>query len=246
MRGDDGNGYYGTGFTLTATVKPRPAPPTVTSRDIINAVADGHTPPAVPDIRNREDLLNAVAYTLLQTRGLDSPLRITGPEAQLFHKRTSSQYGYQGPYYAGAWYGFKQATMFYFTDMEDGVSLVLRDLANGTEAYAAKLYAFTQRVRASKTPFHTFVTGYALKGNTATVNGKRVPATDFLLSEVCGFHGDNIDPKGSYIPYHYFFYTGKTYGARILKHREGGRGDVTICSDSQSVWALNTQKGTAS
>lgn len=244
VRGDDGNGYYGTGFTLTATVKPRPAPPAVTPQDIIKAIAGKHPLPPIPDIRGREALLNAVAYTLLQTRGFDSPLRITGPEAQLFHKRTSSQYGYQGPYYAGAWYGFKQATMFYFTDMEDGVSLVLRDLANGTDTYAAKLYAFTQRVRASKTPFHTFVTGYALKGNTATVNGKRVPATDLLLSEVCGFHGDNIGPKDSYIPYHYFFYTGKTYGARILKHREGGRGDVTICSDTQSVWAINTQKGT--
>lgn len=65
-----------------------------------------------------------------------------------------------------------------------------------------------------------------------------------LLSEVCGFHGDNIGPKGDYIPYHYFFYDAKIYGARILKHREGGRGDVTIYSDSQSVWALNTQKGT--
>lgn len=32
--------------------------------------------------------------------------------------------------------------------------------------------------------------------------------------------------------------------ARILKHREGGRGDVTIYSYSQSVWAINTQKGT--
>lgn len=130
--------------------------------------------------------------------------------------------------------------------MEDGVSLVLRDLANGTDAYAEKLYAFTERVRASKTPIKTFVTGYALKGNTATVNGTRVPATDLLLSEVCGFHGDCIGPKGGYIPYHYFFYAAKTYGARILKHREGGRGDVTIYSDSQSVWSLNPQKGTAS
>lgn len=136
--------------------------------------------------------------------------------------------------------------MFYFTDMEDGVSLVLRDLTNGTDEYAAKLYAFTQRVRASKPPIKTFVTGYALKGNTATVNGIRVPATDLLLSEVCGFHGDRIGPKGSYIPYHYFFYAAKTYGARILKHREGGRGDITIYSESQSVWALNPQKGTAS
>ena len=116
--------------------------------------------------------------------------------------------------------------------------------ATSADASAAKLYAFTQRVRASKNPIKTFVTGYALKGNTATVNGKRVPATDLLLSEVCGFHGDNICPKGDYIPYHYFFYDAKTYGARILKHREGGRGDVTIYSDSQSVWALNTQKGT--
>ena len=246
IRGDDGNGYYGTGFTLTATIKTPPTSlATVTPQDIINAVADGHTLPSVPNIRTREDLLNAVAYTLQQTRGFDSPLRVTGPEAQLFHKRTSSKYQQpHGPYYVSQWYGFKQATLFWFTDMEDGVSLVLRDLANGADAYAAKLYAFTQRVRASKNPIKTFVTGYALKGNTATVNGKRVPATDLLLSEVCGFHGDNIGPKDSYIPYRYFFYDAKTYGARILKHREGGRGDVTIYSDSQSVWAINTQKGT--
>ena len=246
VRGSDGNGYYGTGFTLTATIKTAPAPPVaVTPQDIIKALAGEQPLPAIPDLRGREALLNAVAYTLLQTRGLDSPLRITGPEARLFHKRISSQYGYQGPYYVGAWYGFKPATLFWFTDMEEGVSLVLRDLANGTDAYAKKLYAFTQRVRASKKPIKTFVTGYALKGNTATVNGKRVPATDFLLSEVCGFHGDNIGPKGDYIPYHYFFDDAKIYGVRILKHREGGRGDVTIYSDSQSVWAIKTRKGTA-
>ena len=247
VRGSDGNGYYGTGFTLTATIKtPSTSLATVTPQDIINVVADGHTLPSVPNIRTREDLLNAVAYTLQQTRGFDSPLRVTGPEAQLFHKLTSSQYGYQGPYYVGAWYGFKQTTLFWFTDMEEGVSLVLRDLANGADAYAAKLYAFTQRVRASKNPVHTFITGYALKGTTATVNGTRVPATDLLLSEVCGFHGDRISPKGTFIPYHYFFYNAKSYGVRVLKHREGGRGDVTICSESQSVWAVNPQKGTAS
>lgn len=246
VRGNDGNGYYGTGFTLTATIqKPPTVTATVTPQDIINAVADGHTLPSVPNIRTREDLLNAVAYALQQTRGFDSPLRVTGPEAQLFHKLTSSQYGYQGPYYVGTWYGFKQTTLFWFTDMEEGVSLVLRDLANGADAYAAKLYAFTQRVRASKTPVHTFITGYALKGTIATVNGTRVPATDLLLSEVCGFHGDHIGPKGTFIPYHYFFYAAKTYGVRILKHREGGRGDVTIYSESQSVWAVNPQKGTA-
>lgn len=52
IRGNDGNGYYGTGFTLTATIqKPPTVTATVTSRDIINALVDGHTPPAVPDIR---------------------------------------------------------------------------------------------------------------------------------------------------------------------------------------------------
>lgn len=247
VRGSDGNGYYGTGFTLTATIKTPPTSlATVTPQDIINAVADGHTLPSVPNIRTREDLLNAVAYTLQQTRGFDSPLRVTGPEAQLFHKLTSNQYGYKGPYYASNWYGFKQTVLFQFTDMEEGVSLVLRDFSDGAEAYVAKLRDFTERVRASKNPIKTFITGYALKGNAATVNGTRVPATDFLLSEVCGFHGDNIGPKGSYIPYHYFFYDAKTYGARILKHRAGGRGDVTITSNTQSVWALNPQKGTAS
>lgn len=60
----------------------------------------------------------------------------------------------------------------------------------------------------------------------------------------CGFHGDRIGPKGTFIPYHYFFYAAKTYGVRVLKHREGGRGDVTIYSESQSVWAVNPQKGT--
>ena len=245
VRGDNGNGYYGTGFTLTATVKPHPAPPlTVTPQDFIKVVAGEHPLPAIPDLRGREDLLNAVAYTLLQTRGFDSPLRVTGPEAQLFHKLTSNQYGYKGPYYASNWYGFKQTVLFWFTDMEEGVSLVLRNFSNdGAEAYVAKLRDFTERVRASKNPIKTFITGYALKGNTATVDGTRVPATDFLLSEVCGFHGHRIGPEASFIPDWIFFHP-QGYGARIVKHRGGGRGDVTIYSDSQSVWAVNPQKGT--
>ena len=179
VRGDNGNGYYGTGFTLTATVKPHPAPPlTVTPQDFIKVVAGEHPLPAIPDLRGREDLLNAVAYTLLQTRGFDSPLRVTGPEAQLFHKLTSNQYGYKGPYYASNWYGFKQTVLFWFTDMEGGVSLVLRNFSNdGAEAYVAKLRAFTERVRASKEPIKTFVTGYALKGNTATASAPRPPSS---------------------------------------------------------------------
>lgn len=241
VRGDNGNGHYGTGFTLTATIKTPPTSlATVTSQDIINALVDGQTPSDVPDIRNREDLLNAVVYTLQQTRGFDSPLRITGPEAQLFRKLASIQYGDRGPYYVGAWYGFHQTLLLWFADMEGGLSLVLRDLSNGAEGYVAKLRDFTERVRASKEPIKTFVTGYDLKGNTATVNGVRVPATDFLLSEVCGFHGNRIGYESTYIHDWIFF----RYGARIIKHRAGGRGDVTIYSDSQSVWAVNPQKGT--
>ncbi len=244
IRGDDGNGYYGTGFTLTATIKTPPTSlATVTPQDIINVVADGHPLPPIPDIRGREDLLNAVAYTLLQTRGFDSPLRITGPEAQLFHKLNSNQYGYKGPYYASNWYGFHQTVLFWFTDMEGGVSLVLRNFSDGAEAYVAKLRDFTERVRASKNPIKTFITGYALKGNTATVDGTRVPATDFLLSEVCGFHGHRIGPEASFIPDWIFFHP-QNYGVRIIKHRAGGRGDVTITSNTQSVWAINPQKGT--
>lgn len=207
VRGDNGNGYYGTGFTLTATVKPHPAPPlTVTPQDFIKVVAGEHPLPAIPDLRGREDLLNAVAYTLQQTRGFDSPLRVTGPEAQLFHKLNSNQYGYKGPYYASNWYGFHQTVLFWFTDMEGGVSLVLRNFSDGAEAYVAKLRDFTERVRASKNPIKTFITGYALKGNTATVDGTRVPATDFLLSEVCGFHGHRIGPEASFIPDWIFFH----------------------------------------
>lgn len=244
VRGTDGNGYYGTGFTLTATIqKPPTVTATVTSRDIINVVADGHTLPSVPNIRTREDLLNAVAYTLQQTRGFDSPLRVTGPEAQLFHKLNSNQYGYKGPYYASNWYGFHQTVLFWFTDMEGGVSLVLRNFSDGAEAYVAKLRDFTERVRASKNPIKTFITGYALKGNTATVDGTRVPATDFLLSEVCGLHGHRIGPEASFIPDWIFFHP-QNYGVRIIKHCEGGRGDVTITSNTQSVWAINPQKGT--
>lgn len=243
-RGDDGNGYYGTGFTLTATIKTPPTSlATVTPQDIINAVADGHTLPSVPNIRTREDLLNAVVYTLQQTRGFDSPLRVTGPEAQLFHKLNSNQYGYKGPYYASNWYGFHQTVLFWFTDMEGGVSLVLRNFSDGAEAYVAKLRDFTERVRASKNPIKTFITGYALKGNTATVDGTRVPATDFLLSEVCGFHGHRIGPEASFIPDWILFHP-QGYGVRIVKHRGGGRGDVTITSNTQSVWAIDPQKGT--
>lgn len=132
-------------------------------------------------------------------------------------------------------------TLFWFADMEDGVSFVLRDLSNGTEAYAAKMLAFTDRVRASKKHVKAFVTSYALKGDTATVNGIRVPATDFLLSEVCGFHGFRVGPKWAYFPQHYFLHYA-SYGARIVKHREGGRGDVVLASDDQSVWAVNPQE----
>lgn len=74
VRGDDGNGYYGTGFTLTATVKPRPAPPTVTPQDIIKAIAGKHPLPPIPDIRGREALLNAVAYTRSYRREASTPL----------------------------------------------------------------------------------------------------------------------------------------------------------------------------
>lgn len=82
---------------------------------------------------------------------------------------------------------------------------------------------------------------HALKGDTATVNGIRVPATDFLLSEVCGFHGFRVGPKWAYFPQHYFLHYA-SYGARIVKHREGGRGDVVLASDDQSVWAVNPQE----
>lgn len=244
VRGDNGNGYYGTGFTLTATIKTRPAPPlTATPQDIIKAIAGEHPLPTIPDLRGREDLLNAVVYTLQQTRGFDSPLRITGPEAQLFRKLASIQYGDRGPYYVGAWYGFHQTLLLWFADMEGGLSLVLRNFSDGAEAYVAKLRDFTERVRASKNPIKTFITGYALKGNTATVDGTRVPATDFLLSEVCGFHGHRIGPEASFIPDWIFFHP-QGYGVRIVKHRGGGRGDVTITSNTQSVWAINPQKGT--
>lgn len=244
VRGDDGNGYYGTGFTLTATIETPPAPPTtVTPRDIIKAVAGEKTPPLISGISGRESLINAVAYTIQRTRGFDSPLRITGPEARLFHKLTAVEYaGQYGPYCANDWSGFvNQTTLFWFADMEDGVSFVLRDLSNGTEAYAAKMLAFTDRVRASKKHVKAFVTSYALKGDTATVNGIRVPATDFLLSEVCGFHGFRVGPKWAYFPQHYFLHYA-SYGARIVKHREGGRGDVVLASDDQSVWAVNPQE----
>lgn len=240
VRGDDGNGYYGTGFTLTATIETPPASSTtITPQDIIKSVAGGKTLPHISGISDRGTLLNAVAYTIRQTRGFDSPLRITGPEAQLFHKLTVVPYGGQyGPYYALDWGGFNQTNLFWFVDMEEGVSFVLRDLSNGTEAYAAKIRAFTDRVRASKNPIKAFVSSYALKGDTATVNGIRVPATNFLLSEVCGFYGSRIGPKWTYIPQHFFLgYT--SYGVRVIKHREGGRGDVAITSDTQSVWAVN-------
>lgn len=72
-----------------------------------------------------------------------------------------------------------------------------------------------------------------------------MPATDFLLSEVCGFHGRlfNNGYNGKYINQHYFLhYEAMSYGVRIVKHREGGRGDVAITSKTQNVWAVNPQE----
>lgn len=60
-------------------------------------------------------------------------------------------------------------------------------------------------------------------------------------SEVCGFHGFRVGPKWAYFPQHYFLHYA-SYGARIVKHREGGRGDVVLASDDQSVWAVNPQE----
>ena len=94
-----------------------------------------------------------------------------------------------------------------------------------------------EQIHAHDTEIKTYVTGYALKGNTATVNGTRVPATDLLLSEICGWHRLN----GKVVP---TFHYADTLGARIIKHRGGGRGDVTLISRTQNVWAINPQEDT--
>lgn len=213
VRGDDGPGGYGTGFTLTATIEP------------------------VSNIRSRESFLHLFVYSYFVPQGYDKPLRLTGPIAQKFLKAVTAKPDCV-PYESGTWQvGQANTYLFWFADTEGGVSLVLRDFSNGFSAYLEKLQAFTEQIHAHDTEIKTYITGYALKGTTATVNGTRVPATDLLPSEIRGQH--RLD--GKLVP---TFHYADTVGVRILKHRGGERGYVTIISRTQNVWALNTQKGT--
>lgn len=236
IRGADGPGGYGTGFTLTATVQNPTLTSPVALQNVLKAVAAGKSCPTVPNMRTREDFLNAVAYTLYQTRGCDSPLRITGPEAQLFRDTATTNRQNGLLHQTGTWNSPQNMPLFWFAD-DDSASLVLRDFTHGTSGYLKKLQALMEQIYAHDTEIKTYVTGYALKGNTATVNGTRVPATDLLLSEICGWHRLN----GKVVP---TFHYADTLGARIIKHRGGGRGDVTLISRTQNVWAINPQEDT--
>lgn len=238
IRGDDGPGGYGTGFTLTATVQNRVLTSPATLQNVLKAIAAGKPYPTVPDMGTREDFLNAVARTLYRARSYDSPLRITGPEAQLFHDAATTNPQNGLLYHSGTWkVGKTNVNLFWFADGDGGVSLVLRDFTHGTSGYLKKLQALMEQIHANDTEIKTYVTGYALKGTTATVNGTRVPATDLLLSEICGWHRLN----GKVVP---TFHYADTLGARIIKHRGGGRGDVTLISRTQNVWAITPQEDT--
>lgn len=238
IRGDDGPGGYGTGFTLTATIQNPALTSPVALQSVLEAIAGGKPCPTVPDMSTREDFLTAAARTLYRAHNYDSPLRITGPEAQLFHDTATTNPQSGLLYHSGTWkVGKTNVNLLWFADGDGGVSLVLRDFTHGTSGYLKKLQALMEQIHAHDTEIKTYVTGYALKGNTATVNGTRVPATDFLLSEICGWHRLN----GKVVP---TFYYADTLGARIIKHRGGGRGDVTLISRTQNVWAITPQEDT--
>jgi hypothetical protein len=212
IRGDDGPGGYGTGFTLTATIV------------------------SPSNIQQRESFLHLFAYSFgLQSYG--KPRRITGPLAQKFLKAVTTKPDC-APYKSGTWkVGKTNAYLFWHTDTEGGVSFVLRNFSNGFSAYLEKLQAFTEQIYAHDTEIKTYITGYALKGTTATVNGTRVPATDLLPSEIRGEH--RLD--GKLVPtFHYI----NMVGVRVLKHRGGERGYITIISRTQNVWAITPQEDT--
>ena len=250
IRGDDGNGYYGTGFRVFANVT---LPPTsATRQDLANAIAGGSYP--LSDTTG--DVLTFVARILHDTHGANVPVRICGDAATRFHvdlldtrDQTDQEFGF--PYRPTFQHLENGLTLLWHKDADDSFTFVLRDLRShtgGLDVYARNLSAFLNAIhkRAQHTEVVRFVASSASRDSYITVDGERIPSCGFLLSELDGTYmyaeqdrSDHLDEPSRYVMNQK---TGRdmryTTNLRTIKPLAHGQGLLVATSATKDVWTL--------
>ena len=250
IRGDDGNGYYGTGFRIFANVVV--PPPSATRQDLANAIAGGTYP--LNDTTG--DVLTFVAGILCDVHGANVPVRICGDEATRFHvdlldmrDQTDKEIGL--PYKPTFRHLEKGLTLLWHKDVDGSVMFVLRDLrahTGGLDVYARNLSAFLNVVheRAQHAEVVRFVAASASRNNYLTVDGERIPSCGFLLSELDGTYMYAEQDRSDYLnePSRYVMNqeTGRemryTTNLRTIKPLAHGQGLLVTTSATKDVWTL--------
>ena len=250
IRGDDGNGYYGTGFRIFANVVV--PPPSATRQDLANAIAGGTYP--LNDTTG--DVLAFVAGILCDVHGANVPVRICGDEATRFHvdlldmrDQTDKEIGL--PYKPTFRHLENGLTLLWHKDVDGSVMFVLRDLrahTGGLDVYARNLSAFLNVVheRAQHAEVVRFVAASASRNNYLTVDGERIPSCGFLLSELDGTYMYAEQDRSDYLnePSRYVMNqeTGRemryTTNLRTIKPLAHGQGLLVTTSATKDVWTL--------
>lgn len=250
IRGNDGNGYYGTGFRIFANVTS--PPPSATHQDLANAIAGGPYP--LNDTTG--DVLTFVAGILHDAHGANVPVRICGNEATRFHAdlldmrdRIDQEIGL--PYKPTFRHLENGLTLLWHKDVDGSFAFVLRDLrahSGGLDVYARNLSAFLNVIheRAQHAEVVRFVASSASRDNYLTVDGERIPSCGFLLSEVDGTYmyaeQNRTDHLGKSSRYVMNQKTGRemryTSNLRTIKPLADNGGILVATSDTRDVWAL--------
>lgn len=250
IRGDDGNGGYGTGFRVFANVVTSPT--SATRQDLANAIAGGPYP--LNDTTG--DVLTFVARILHDVHGANVPVRICDDEATCFHvdlldmrDKIDQEIGL--PYKPTFWHLENGLTLLWHKDTDGSFTFVLRDLgdhAGGLNVYARNLSAFLNAIheRAQHTEVVRFVASSASRANYLTVDGERIPSCGFLLSELDGTYmyaeqerSDQLDKPSQYVMNQK---TGRemryTANLRTIKPLVHGQGLLVTTSATKDVWTL--------
>lgn len=250
IRGDDGNGGYGTGFRVFTNVVTSPT--SATRQDLANAIAGGPYP--LNDTTG--DVLTFVARTLHDVHGANVPVRICGDEATCFHvdlldmrDKIDQEIGL--PYKPTFWHLENGLTLLWHKDTDGSFTFVLRDLgdhAGGLDVYARNLSTFLNAIheRTQHTEVVRFVASSTSRANYLTVDGERIPSCGFLLSELDGTYmyaeqdrSDNLNEPSQYVMNQK---TGRemryTTNLRTIKPLAHGQGLLVTTSATKDVWTL--------
>ena len=250
IRGDDGNGYYGTGFRVFANVT---LPPTsATRQDLANAIAGGSYP--LSDTTG--DVLTFVARILHDVHGANVPVRICGDVATRFHAdlldmrdKIDQEIGL--PYKPTFQHLENGLTLLWHKDSDGSFTFVLRDLrahSGGLDVYARNLSAFLNAIheRAQHAEVVRFVAASPSLNQYATVDSECIPSCGFLLSELDGTYmyaeqerSDQLDKPSRYVMNQE---TGRemcyTTNLRAIKPLAHGQGLLVTTSAIKDMWTL--------